>query len=139
MSGLLAGYSDSSSSDEETDKVSETKPVTNTKSKPLILSRLNLSKRDRARFESEHVKDVSAEELRGQDWQEKLLEDLRSRPSQPVAQPAQPAQTPQDTSKVKKHHVNWLAEEARQKEMQILERNAAGRSKQRDTRQKYGW
>ena len=139
MSSLLAGYGDSSSSSDEEPR-KDTEPETASRH-PVgapsdVPSRFKLSKRDRATFEADNVKELSAEDIRGNDWQENLIEDIRSRPAlaQAKARTAAP-----DRTKVKKHHVNWLAEEARQKEHQILERNAAGRSKQRDTRQKYGW
>jgi len=114
MSRFLAAYSSSSSEEE---------PATST------LPPVKLSKRDRAMFEDRAFTTISASDLQSTDWEGKAIEQIRSK------------QTGAPATKVQKqkHHVNWLAEEAREKEMMLLEKNAAGKAKQRDTRQKYGW
>jgi Mitotic checkpoint regulator, MAD2B-interacting len=136
MSRLLAAYADSSSSSEEEEAVIEENSPKRKRSLSPIPAPLpiTMSKRDRALFENDNFKSISAEDLRANDWQDKVLEKIRSKPTPPVSTGIAASKTQKQ-----KHHVNYLAEEAREKEAHLLEKNAAGRSKQRDTRQKYGW
>lgn len=39
----------------------------------------------------------------------------------------------------KRHQVNWLAQDARRNDAELLEKAAAGKQKQRSTAMKYGW
>ncbi len=39
----------------------------------------------------------------------------------------------------KKHQINWLAQDTRHKDIQLLEKSAQGKQKQRSSALKYGW
>lgn len=49
------------------------------------------------------------------------------------------ADTAQPMQQQKKHQINWLAQETRQKDLQLLEKSAQGKQKLRSTAMKYGW
>lgn len=95
----------------------------------------NISKRDRASMSSQldSIPTIDASELRDPDWEEKN----RASAIEKAMISANLADVSKDDKK--KHHINWLAMDVRDKELQLLEKSAAKKSNQRSKTLKYGW
>lgn len=88
---------------------------------------------------------VSADDLRDKNWSQQLREAdgvLSSNSlfakSSASSDPSLPQST-SDKQPQKKHQINWLAQDMKQKEAALLEKSAVGKQKQRNTAIKYGW
>ena len=94
--------------------------------------KVKMNKRDLAAIAAishDALPTIDANDLRDVNWEE------RNRPSADVTINLR------DVSKdsKKKHQINWLAMDVRQKELQLLEKSSQSKSNQRSKTLKYGW
>jgi len=93
----------------------------------------------------EEIPVVSADDLRDKNWSQQLREAdgvLSSNSLVAKSSASSDPSLPQSTSDKqpqKKHQINWLAQDMKQKEAALLEKSAVGKQKQRNTAIKYGW
>jgi hypothetical protein len=85
------------------------------------------------------IQDISADQLRDSSWTENHVHVVSglSIPNSTNTSQGEDAETTKQQQK--KHQINWLAMETKQKEAHLLEKSAVGKQKQRSTALKYGW
>lgn len=104
-----------------------------------------MSRRDViALTEATNIQTVDANDLRDVHWEEKNMRSRLKEEGNGDSLNAQPLGTIPTLGEVskdskKKHQINWLAMDVRQREMQLLEKSTANKSNQRSKALKYGW
>lgn len=111
------------------------------------VSRSGVTQRERSLIPKlDEIPVVSADDLRDKNWSQQLRgegDGVHSSDSG-VAQTSASSdpslrQSTSDKQPQKKHQINWLAQDMKQKEAALLEKSAVGKQKQRNTAMKYGW
>lgn len=95
----------------------------------------------KSRVDPSVMQEIAADDLKDPDWvANKCVPDLVTSNAIPVGgNPNDPDDPEKLKQHQKKHQINWLAQETRQRDMQLLEKSAQGKQKQRSTAMKYGW
>ena len=95
----------------------------------------SISKKDRYELNKRiaDIESIDANDLRDPNWEDKN----RASVVEKATLTAHLEEVSKDNKK--KHQINWLAMDVRDKELQLLEKSAAKKSNQRSKTLKYGW
>ena len=104
---------------------------------------VSMSKRDMAAMAYiGEIPTISAVDLQNAEWSRRLavsVDETGVDGGSNSSNVAEPQGTDGSSHGQKKHQINWLAMDMKQKEGALLEKSVLGKQKQRSTAMKYGW